>query len=381
MSAPMPKAVFAEAMERPLRVGLLSQHNPFDRSAFSGTVHHAARALSAAGGIELKVLGGHRAIAWHHGLSRRFRPLRPVAASPAELAGLDVVVGLVATDLLNGVAALTRVPLVHVTDATPAFLRDVYGWDVPAAASLAEARVLAAARRVIYSSDYMAERAVAEFGPAIGSRVCAVPFGTNLDNLPLAMPHKPGPDPLRLLWVGSDWVRKGGEIAVAAFDILRAAGCDVHLTLVGDVPAHVAPGPRLTVAGYLDKNRPRHAARLRALYAEAHLFLLPTRADCTPMVLAEAGAHGTPVLVTETGGVGSLVREGVNGRLLPSAATPTDWARAVRSMTSDRARHEALCRASFGHARARLSWDAWAGSVAAHLRDEVTGPAHRPAAA
>lgn len=381
MSAPMPQIAFTKAMDRPLRVGFLSGHNPHDRIAFSGTVHHAARALSAAPGIDLRILGGHRPIPWHDRLSRRFRTAGPVAVAREELLGLDVVLGLVATGLLNRAAALAHVPLVHVTDATPGFLREVYGWDIPASADIDEARALAASRRVIYSSDYMAARAVEEFGAAMMTRVAALPFGTNLVNLPRTMPQKPGPEPLRLLWVGSDWARKGGEIAVAATDILRAGGCDVHLTLAGDVPSHVLPGPRLRVEGYLDKNRPRHAARLQALYSEAHLFLLPTRADCTPMVLAEAGAHGTPALVTETGGVGSLVTEGVNGRLLPSAATPADWARAIRSMTTDRARHAALCRSSFAHARTRLSWEAWAQGISAHLLDLVTGPARRPAAA
>jgi hypothetical protein len=50
MSAPLPKSVFTEAMHRPLRVGFLSPHNPYDPSAFSGTVHHAMRALSAVRG-------------------------------------------------------------------------------------------------------------------------------------------------------------------------------------------------------------------------------------------------------------------------------------------------------------------------------------------
>jgi glycosyltransferase involved in cell wall biosynthesis len=82
--------------------------------------------------------------------------------------------------------------------------------------------------------------------------------------------------------------------ALAAFDILRAEGRAVELTLVGDVPKDLAPRPGLRIVGYIDKNRPREAARLDRLYAEAHVFLLPTRGDCTPMVMAEAGAHGTP---------------------------------------------------------------------------------------
>lgn len=61
---------------------------------------------------------------------------------------------------------------------------------------------------------------------------------------------------------------------------------------------------RLLALEFLDKNRPKDAARLSALYAEAHLLLLPSRADCTLTVIAEAMAHGTPVLATDVGGIG-----------------------------------------------------------------------------
>jgi glycosyltransferase involved in cell wall biosynthesis len=381
MSAPLPRSAFTAAMERPLRVGFLSPHNPHDRSAFSGTVHHAARALAAVPGLEVAVLGGHRPLPWHHRVSRRFLSRHPIDLSRTDLDGIDIVVGLVASPLLLQASALTRAPLVHTTDATPAFLREFYGRDIPRAVDAQEARVLKACRRIVYSSDYMAERAVAEFGSVLRDRVGAVVFGTNCDGLPDALPTKPDLAPVRLLWVGSQWVRKGGEIALSAARILRATGVDVHLTLVGDVPATVRSGPGIEVAGYLDKSRPKDAARLKSLYEQAHLFVLPTRADCTPMVLAEAGAHGTPALVTDTGGVGSLVIEGVNGRLLAPGASPADWATAIRVMTRNRTRHAALCRASFDHARTRLTWDVWAQRMAALLRAEVAVEDLRRAAA
>lgn len=369
MSAPQARSRFTEPFAQALHVGFLCPHNPFDRSAFSGTPHHAARALGAVDGVTLRMLGGHRPRAWHHRLTRRLRSAR-LAPQPSEFEGLDIVVGLVATGQLLDALAMTTVPLVHVTDATPAFLREFYGHDIPRTADLAEARALSAVRLAVYSSDYMAERAIAEFGAGLRKRTAAIPFGANCD-VAGTMAPKPPPSPLRLLWVGSRWERKGGAIALAAFDILRADGLDVELTLVGDVPANVAPRPGLHVVGYLDKNRPSDAARLDALNSAAHLFLLPTRADCTPMVIAEAGAHGTPVLVTDTGGIASLVAEGVNGRMMPVNAGPADWAGAVRGMTDDRQALAAMSEASLAHVRARLTWDAWAHALVSRLRAEV----------
>lgn len=379
MSAPQFRAGFTRPLASTLQVGFLCPHNPFDRSAFSGTPHHAARALQAAEGVRLRIIGGHRPRAWHDRLTRRFRPPAAFAPQPSEFEDLDVVVGLVATGPLLEANETTDVPLVHVTDATPSFLREFYGHDVPREADLAEAKALSVARLAVYSSDYMADRAIEEFGPQLRGKVLALPFGANCQ-LPKSPPVKPPPAPLRLLWVGSRWERKGGEIAVAAFDILRKAGLDVELTMVGDVPTQVRRRPGLHVPGWLDKNRPAEAAQLEDLYAAAHLFVLPTRADCTPMVTAEAGARGTPVLVTGIGGMGSLVAEGVNGRMLPLAAGPAEWARAIWEMTDDRRALAALGASSFAHVRAHLTWDAWAAALLARLQQGV-GAAPSAAAA
>jgi glycosyltransferase involved in cell wall biosynthesis len=357
----------AEIAEVSFRIGFLCPHNPLDKSAFSGTPYHAARALAAVEGVDLRLIGGHRPRAWHDRLTRRFRKPQVFAPQPQEFQGLDIVVGLVATSFLVAAAAVTRAPLVHVTDATPAFLREFYGGEVSRESELGEAQALSLSRLAVYSSDYMVMRAQAEYGPDLDAELVAIPFGANCD-LPTSMPEKTKPDPLRLLWVGSRWERKGGEIALAAFDLLRAEGRAVELTLVGDVPRDLPPRPGLRVEGYLDKNRPAEAKRLARLYADAHVFLLPTRADCTPMVIAEAGAHGTPTIVTDTGGIGSLVSEGVNGRMLPLEAGPADWARAVVEMAADPAAHAALCRSSFAHVQTCLTWDAWARRLVERLR-------------
>jgi glycosyltransferase involved in cell wall biosynthesis len=370
MSAPQFQAGFAGPLARTLRIGFLCKHNPYDRSSFSGAPFHAARALAAVGGVTLRVIGGHRPRPWHDRLTRRFRAPPVFALQPGEFEDLDVVVGLVATGHLLEAATLTAAPLVHLTDATPDFLREYYGRTVPRERDLAEAKALSVVRLAVYSSDYMARRAVEEFGPHLRRKIAALPFGANCA-LPAERPAKPQGGPLRLLWVGSQWERKGGAVALAAFDILRSRGQDVELAMVGQVPDHVRPRPGLHLAGWLDKNRPAEAAQLADHFAAANLFILPTQADCTPMVVAEAGAHGTPVLVTDVGGMGSLVAEGVNGRMLPLEAGPTTWAQAIREMAADPAALDALGASSFAHVRAHLTWDAWAEALVARLRLEV----------
>ncbi len=57
---------------------------------------------------------------------------------------------------------------------------------------------------------------------------------------------------------------------------------------------------------------------LAGIYVAADVFVLPTRKDTWGKVLVEAGLAGLPLVTTEVcGGAGSLVRDGVNGYVVP----------------------------------------------------------------
>ena len=358
---------------RPLTLGFLTPHNVHDPRSFSGTAHYAARALNRIEGVHLRLLGQHRRPRLGDRLTRRFgrHDDTPGVPAPSDLAGLDAVVGLVASGLLDGMPP--DFPFLHVTDATPGFLEDVYGRDVSTDARLSEARVARRAVACVYSSSMMASRARSELGLTHAE---VLPFGVNLD-LPPIIPVQESPiRPLELLYVGTDWARKGGEIALATLAHLRAIGLAAHLTCVGRVPDHVKAAPDVSVVGFLDKSRPRHARRLASLYARAHLLILPTRGDCTPMVIAEAMAHGTPVLATDTGGISEMIGHGGAGRTLPMTARAEDWAEAIADMTRDPDAYAWMSDAARDRARTRFAWDAWARGI---LNIARTGIAARDA--
>lgn len=345
------------ASQPALRIGFLSPHNPHDRRAFSGTAFYAAQALAEAPGVDLRILGDHRPPGLADRLLRRASP-KLTRVSGATFEGLDAIVGLVASQLIDRLRGPLGCPLIHVTDATPAFLREDYGWGIPADIEAREARVIKTADAVVYSSQEMAARAAREFGAG----ATAIPFGINIDKarLPLSVPQKPPLSSLNLLFVGNDWVRKGGEIAVDALHALRREGIEAHLHIVGRLPECHQSDPHITAHGYLNKNRARHAARLARLYAEAHLLLVPSRADCTPMVAAEAMAHGTPVLASDTGGLPSLLGGAGTGRLMPLAANGADWAQECLRITRDPITYGFMSDTCFDRAASRLSWAAWA---------------------
>ncbi len=362
----------AHALEAPrLKLGLLTPHNPFNPQAFSGTPFHAFRALMRQGHLDIRLLCGHHPVRLKDRVLKKLGRAPAPTIRPGELDGLDAVLGLVASDLLDTLPA--GMPFFHVTDATPGFLKNAYGWDIPQRAFRREARITARAEACIYSSEIMAARARDELG---GIQALAVPFGINMTKTPDLLPEKPPLDRIELVFVGTDWTRKGGDLALATLDRLRTEGLSAHLTLVGRIPDAVRTHPNVTVAGFLDKSRPRDAARLAEIYAKAHLMILPTRGDCTPMVIAEAMAYGTPVLVTKTGGTPEMLGASGAGQTLPMAAGAGEWAREIIAMTQDSVTHRFLSDAAFDRANARFSWDIWASEVSRIMTERHQNLAH-----
>lgn len=356
---------------RPQTIGFLTPHNARDRRTFSGTPFHAVRALEHCPDTRLHLIGNHRAPGRFDRLLRR-SPAQ-ITFDATDLDGLDLVIGMVATPLLDRVRQLRPdLPFVHVTDATPAFLRDVYGWAVPADADAQERRVAAAAAACVYSSDTIARRAAADLGLADLVPHC-LPFGANFE-APSVRQAKPSPDArIELLFVGIDWARKGGDVAVAALECLLARGHAVRLTIVGRCPERHRDHPAIRAMGFLDKNRQKDAKTLLTLYQKAHLLVLPTRADCAPMVIAEAMAQGTPVLATDTGGIANQIGGQGAGRLLPPHTAPEVWATSIEEMTADPDAYAFLADAAFDRAETVLSWSAWAEGIV-QLARQLTRP-------
>ena len=139
--------------------------------------------------------------------------------------------------------------------------------------------------RAIYASKWAASSAIDDYriDPA---KVCVLPLGAGLTSVPtreqLARWVKGrGRGPCRLLFVGIDWHRKGGDIAVAIAQRLASRGVPVELQVVGCDPAGAVPS-FVRSFGFLSKTDPRQAHVIQRLFEEADFFVLPTRADCSP---------------------------------------------------------------------------------------------------
>lgn len=134
-------------------------------------------------------------------------------------------------------------------------------------------------------------------------RIMVLHPGLDLDRW-VPTPRRGGEGPLRLLFVGGDLERKGGDLVIRAVAGSFAGRVVVDVVTRDDVPTT----PGVTVHR-CEPNSPELLAR----YAAADVFVMPTRADCFGHAVVEAMASGLPAIVGDVGGVGEIVEHGATG--------------------------------------------------------------------
>jgi glycosyltransferase involved in cell wall biosynthesis len=118
--------------------------------------------------------------------------------------------------------------------------------------------------------------------------------------------------PVRLLFVGGDFKRKGGLELLEAVRGGLGRRCVLDVVTGADVPlteedAHVR----------VHRNVGPNSPELLRLFAEADLFVLPSHADCLAIVLMEATAAALPVVTTDVGALREAVIPDESGLIVP----------------------------------------------------------------
>jgi glycosyltransferase involved in cell wall biosynthesis len=286
-----------------------------------------------------------------------------------------LVIGVVNASLIAELASF--LPVLNVTDSTFELMRNYYATFAKLSrrtAARAEDDELHSITRSVhnsFSSRWAADSAIRDYGAA-PTDVSVISWGCNLDDLDAAeirSPDERGPE-CRLLFIGGDWVRKGGDVVIAAAEILVERGIPVRADFVGAAPSDGLPDRSwVNHHGFLSKANPAELERLHAIMRDADFLFLPTRQDCTPMVFAESNAYGTPAITRDVGGVADVVHDGDNGIVLGEEASPADFASAIEGAWRDRNGYERLRRTSRQEYERRLNWRSWAKAIAEIIDD------------
>jgi len=213
--------------------------------------------------------------------------------------------------------ALRRTPTLLWTDVTPVQLDELAEhYKHPRGSSVIAEKLkhaavqsaFRAARWCVGWSEWVRKSFVSDYGVS-EERTAVIPPGLDLQRWqpPNRTERKPGP--LRLLFVGGDFRRKGGSILIDVFRESLRGSCELDLVTREEVTAE----SDIRVHHGLNAG----SEPLLELYRNADIFVLPTLADCQPIALLEAMAMRLPVVTTRLAANPEVVADGRSGWLVP----------------------------------------------------------------
>jgi len=266
----------------------------------------------------------------------------------------------------------------------------------PAARIIGEEQVVAAATRLIASTDDEAAELVSLYD-ARPEQVVTIAPGVDLDRF------RPGsgdraaeraavglaPEAVLLLFVGRIQPLKAPDVVLRAAARLVADDPALRSRLVVGViggpsgagtrdPENLAELAReLGIADLVRFEEPAGQDRLADFYRAADLVVVPSYNESFGLVALEAQACGTPVVAARVGGLRTAVADGVSGLLL-DGHDPVDYAAAIAGLLSAPGRMAEMGAAGASYAR-RFGWDATVDGILAAYGEALAD--HRERAA
>jgi glycosyltransferase involved in cell wall biosynthesis len=214
---------------------------------------------------------------------------------------------------------MARIPSVVSMDATPLGFDSIgLPYDhVPSVYPPVEAiknaltrRTFNAATRLITWHEWGKESLIRDYA-VDGKKILVVPPGIDLERWNFPRASAPSSTPVRLLFVGGDFRRKGGYILLDAFKRSLADSCTLDIVTRETVSTDGLRNVRV------HHGMAANAPELLALYSQADIFVFPTFADTLPLVIMEALASSLPVITTNVGALREEVQDGYNGLVVP----------------------------------------------------------------
>lgn len=248
------------------------------------------------------------------GSLRAWQGLRQFAAKPVDALFIHTF-----TITLFAKKFVERIPTVLSTDATPENYDQVGSWyghrvqpkPIESAKKRLRARVLQKAAAVVTWCDWAKASLVEDYG-LDADNVHVIAPGTEIANFKFGAERRVNgrEGPVRLLFVGGDFDRKGGNVLLQAYRSAFRGRAELHLV----TQEEVAEERGVFVHRGLSANSPE----LLSLYQNADIFVLPTLGDCFPVVLGEAMAAGLPIVTTDVGALREAVENERNGLIVPA---------------------------------------------------------------
>lgn len=224
-----------------------------------------------------------------------------------------------------------------------------------------EAEALKRCDLIIYTSEWAAQMASQTYG-IDKNKIKVVPWGANLEcKQTLEDIHNivntRVTSKCKLLFIGVDWMRKGGDIALEVTKKLNATGLETELTIVGCKPQLAEPLPKFVKPlGFISKSTPEGLRTIEQLLRESHFLILPSRAETFGHVFCEASSFGLPSLASNIAGVPTAVRDGKNGKTFSLDAKIEEYCTYIYDLFTNYSEYKNLAISSFNEYQTHLNW-------------------------
>lgn len=172
-----------------------------------------------------------------------------------------------------------------------------------------------------------------------------------------------------ILFVGFDFLRKGGPTLLAAFERVRRAIPGAILTIAG--PRSIGPVPDgVNFLGRLQRTDPKARDALSAAYRSATVFAMPSVLEPFGCVFLEAMSQKLACIGSDAFAMPEIIEHGTTGYVVPIGDAKALAERLIELLADPRAAREMGER---GYARAleRYTWDGTAARIAARVADLV----------
>ena len=186
---------------------------------------------------------------------------------------------------------------------------------------------------ILCGSEFVREGVLAAGGPF--DRCVVVPYG--VEPALTALPRSPR-RPLRVLTVGTVSLRKGAPYVLETARMLSGSA---QFRMVG--PLAISREAQQMLARHVELVGPVPRPEIARHYLWADVFLLPSVCEGSATVCYEALAAGLPVIATPN--AGTVVRDGIDGFLVPPCDAAEIAERLTRFLCDASLLREASCRA------------------------------------
>jgi glycosyltransferase involved in cell wall biosynthesis len=368
-----------------MRIAFVSDVDPYDRAAFSGSTYQILQIILATGAkvevvgplmerwrfnlIRLSTLPHRmmgRGVAW---------PKHPFLIRPCG-AEVDAAARRIKPDVIfspgsNAIAYSNFLkPTIFWSDAPFAAMAGYYPW--PQFQNLtpqshdygmeADRRAVRYSAAAIYRSNWGREVAIREHqADPERTHVLALPGNLfrrwRLDEIEELLPARMK-SPWKIFFSGVDWARKGGDHAAAIVNALIDLGqpCEFYVAGV-NLPPEIIATMKCPVhcLGRLNLNEPENRLILCKTLEQSTFLVVPSTAEALGLVFCEALGAGVPAVGRATGGIPDAVMDGKTGFLIQPGETPETTAKRMLETGRDQKRYFSMVRASWNEWNARFA--------------------------